>query len=147
MKKYVIFDIDGTLSDASKRQHHMKKTPKDRKNFFAEIPNDAPIMPIVSLYNELCCSDNYRVVLFTGRPENYRESTEEWMEKHALFNRPIFFRKEGDKRPDAVIKKEYYDEITADGSEVDFVVEDRNSVVAMWRDIGVVCFHCFDGDF
>jgi beta-phosphoglucomutase-like phosphatase (HAD superfamily) len=146
-KRYAIFDMDGTLSDASRRQHHLLKEPKDWDGFFGDLHADAPIREIVSLYNELCASNTYDVAIFTGRPEKYRKMTEEWMLRHGLTPRPIHCRKDGDFRHDLIVKREIYDAFLKEGNEIAFIVEDRNSVVAMWREMGVVCLHCFDGNF
>lgn len=147
MKPYAIFDMDGTLADASERQHHLKKEPKDWDAFFFDLHLDEVIKPVAGLYRALCKSEDYEVAIFTGRPEAYREKTERWMETHGLPLRPIHCRKDGDTRHDLVIKKEIYDDFIKEGREIAFIVEDRNSVVKMWREIGVVCLHCFDADF
>jgi hypothetical protein len=146
-KKFVIFDMDGTLADASERQHYLKKEPQDWEGFIAEMHADAPIEVLVDLYREMCRSDFYGVVVLTGRPERYKKMTEEWMEKHDLPLRPIYCKPDNDERHDLVFKRDAYQSFIAEGNEVAFVVEDRNSVVAMWREIGVVCLHCFDADF
>lgn len=147
MKKYVVFDMDGTLSDASGRKHHLHGDAKNWDAFFADLHLDPPIAPIVSLYNELCNSPNYEVVIFTGRPAQYRTPTERWMQKHGLTLRPIYCRQDGDQRHDLVVKREIYEDFVKDGRKIDFIVEDRNSVVAMWREMGITCLHCCDADF
>lgn len=147
MKKFVIFDMDGTLADASGREHHLRKDPKDWEAFFFDLHLDSVITPIAELYTSLCNGSDYQVAIFTGRPERYREKTEKWMEKHNLPLRPIHCRKDNDERHDLVIKREIYENFVRDFGEIAFIVEDRNSVVKMWRDMGVVCLHCFDADF
>lgn len=147
MKNYVIFDMDGTLSDASARQHHLQKEPKDWDSFFSDLHLDPPIMPIVDLYNALCHGDAYEVAIFTGRSDRYKQMTMDWMARHGLAAKPIYCRKEGDTRHDLVIKREIYEDFIASGNKVAFIVEDRNSVVKMWREMDVVCLHCFDADF
>lgn len=146
-KKYAIFDMDGTLADATARRHHLEKEPKDWESFFSELHADEPITELVQLYNELCSSNTYDVAIFTGRPERYKKMTEEWMAKHNMPLRPIYCRADNDERHDLVIKKEIYENFTSEGRKVAFIIEDRNSVVAMWREMGVVCLHCFDADF
>jgi hypothetical protein len=56
-------------------------------------------------------------------------------------------RKEGDHREDSVIKKEIYLKDILPKNEVLFIVEDRLSVVKMWRSLGLVCLQCDWGDF
>ncbi len=147
MKPFVIFDMDGTLADASAREHHLRKTPQDWDSFFADCHQDSVIDPIAGLYRALCASPDYEIAIFTGRPDRIRKMTEDWMVKHHLPLRPIHCRKDGDDRHDLVIKKEIYTDFISNGNHIAFIIEDRNSVVKMWRDMGVVCLHCFDADF
>lgn len=139
--------MDGTLADASMRQHYLHSEVKDWDSFFSEIDLDPIIQPIADLYRALCDSPHYRVAIFTGRPAAYREKTTKWMEKHGLPLRPIYCREDGDMRHDLIVKREMYENYIGEGNTVAFVIEDRNTVVKMWRDIGVLCLHCFDADF
>jgi hypothetical protein len=55
----------------------------------------------------------------------------------------MFFRKNGDFRPDTVVKKEIYEnKLKAVGitPENTVVFEDRSGVVYMWRTLGFTCF-------
>ena len=147
MKNIVIFDLDGTLSDATERRRHLAATPPDWNSFYEELEQDPPIVPIADLYRSLCRDESYTVVILTGRPERYRSHTERWLETHKLPQRPIYFRPDDDNGHDLDVKKRVYHALTANGDKVAFVVEDRNSVVQMWRELGVVCLHCFDAPF
>lgn len=147
MRPFAIFDMDGTLADASMRQHYVRGEVKDWDTFFSEIDRDPVIQPVAGLYRALCDSPHYEVAIFTGRPAAYREKTAQWMKKHDLPLSPIYCRKDGDMRHDLIVKREIYEDFIREGRSVAFVVEDRSSVVKMWRDIGIVCLHCFDADF
>jgi len=147
MKKWVIFDFDGTLSDARDRQHFVTNGNEDWDGFFAAVGDDAPIVEITEFYKNMANSDFYNVAIFTGRPERVKQQSENWLKKHNLPVVDIYCRKDDDKRHDLVAKREIYENFVADGREVAFIVEDRNSVVNMWREMGIVCLHCFDADF
>ena len=56
-------------------------------------------------------------------------------------------RSRGDKRPDQVIKKEIYDKYIKDKFNVLCVFEDRDKVVEMWRDEGLLCNQVYYEDF
>ena len=56
-------------------------------------------------------------------------------------------RKEGDHRPDHIIKLELLAQIRSDGFEPIMAFDDRNSVVKMWRDAGIPCAQVAEGDF
>ncbi len=147
VKKYAIFDMDGTLADATDRQHHLQKEPQDWEAFFGDLHMDPPIENIVTLYNTIAATDTYKVAVFTGRPERYKQMTQEWMARHGLAPCPIYCRPDNDNRHDLDVKREIYLNFVAQGREVAFIVEDRNSVVAMWREMGITCLHCRDADF
>jgi hypothetical protein len=51
-------------------------------------------------------------------------------------------RELGDSRPDAVVKQEMYEEYIKDKYNVLAVFDDRPSVVAFWRDLGLYVFDC-----
>lgn len=137
-----IFDIDGTLADLSHRLHHIQKTPKDWDGFFAEVANDEPIRHVVQLCRRLGC-----VVFASGRPERCRSDTEWWLLTHLSHDGPLYMRKDGDRRPDDIVKGDILDQIIADGFEPIMAFDDRDRVVAMWRERGIPCAQVAPGDF
>ncbi|MGW9159160.1 phosphatase domain-containing protein [Microbacterium sp. NPDC055665] len=56
-------------------------------------------------------------------------------------------RRTGDTRLDHIIKAEIYDAHIERHSTVIGVVDDRRSVVEMWRSRGLTCVHVAEGDF
>ena len=53
----------------------------------------------------------------------------------------------GDSRPDPVIKLELFNEHVHDRYDVRVVRDDRNSVVDLWRSMGLTCLQVAPGDF
>lgn len=141
----VIFDVDGTLLSNEHRVHHLHKEPKDWEAFGATMHEDTPIEQVVMLARLL--RQHFAIVICTGRMEKYREVTTASFRKHDIWHDMMFMRPTNDHRPDAVVKRELLDEIQAVGFHPQFVVEDRNSVVKMWREAGLVCLQCAEGDF
>jgi predicted kinase len=137
----VIFDIDGTLSNPEHRLHYVTNGKKDWDAFLTGCGEDTPYQEIIDLCNavENTCS---HLLLVTGRSERFRETTEEWLERHGVRYRELHMRPEGDYRPDYVIKSEILDRLLADGHEIDFVVDDRQTVIDMWRSRGLTCLQC-----
>lgn len=68
-------------------------------------------------------------------------SREDW-DKHVV----VKLRAHGDHRPDDAVKAEMADTIPR-GTNVHFVLDDRNQVVDMWRARGWDCFQVAPGDF
>jgi hypothetical protein len=60
----------------------------------------------------------------------------------------LIMRKTKDFRKDAIIKTEIFNEQIKDNYFIEFVLDDRNQVVDMWRkELGLPCFQVFYGDF
>lgn len=147
----VIFDIDGTLSDCTHRrglvEHDSSQGCWEKANwaeFFRRIPLDPVVVPVRRLLLQLWPLNH--VVLCTGRGEEHREITVQWLSKYGIPYSALFMRPAKDYRPDNVVKRELLEKIR-EMYEPWLVVDDRNSVVAMWRDAGLTCLQCAPGDF
>jgi predicted kinase len=145
MSKTVLFDIDGTLADLSKRLHHVKNGSRNWDAFFAECGNDTPIEPVCRLARIIRCHP-FSIVLVSGRSDVAREATVEWLAKHQIGYDQLLMRKAGDCRADDVIKEEFLDGLLADGHDILFVVDDRQRVVDMWRRRGLTCLQARQWD-
>jgi predicted kinase len=141
----VLFDIDGTLADASHRLHHIQNGSRNWDAFFTEAANDPVIEPIRELLY-LFDNQDYRIILVSGRTDKIRGITEAWLERHAIPHHELHMRSEGDYRQDFIVKSELLDGILAAGHDIHLVVDDRPSVVAMWRERGLTCLQCRDWD-
>jgi hypothetical protein len=86
-----------------------------------------------------------RIVLCSGRNEKNRPETIDWLAQQRVQYHELLLRKDGDYRPDSVVKREILE--TMDKSKILFVVEDRSRVVEMWRSEGLVCLQCAPGEF
>lgn len=144
-KDCIIFDIDGTIADHSHRAHHLQKRPKDWDAFNAGMSSDRLHMPIAQLLAIL--SKHYAIILCTGRQDQDREVTQAWLEQWGVPYTELHMRTTNDFRDDTIVKKELLHLILSAGWRPLFVVEDRNKVVKMWRDAGLVCLQCAEGDF
>lgn len=141
-----LFDIDGTLADCSHRLHHIQGAAKDWRAFFAACLLDLPIGHMIDLAIKLYDADQ-AVVLVSGRSNECRDQTEEWLDRHHVPQCPLYMRRAGDRRPDDIVKSEFLDLILADGFQPIMAFDDRSRVVRMWRDRGIPCAQVADGDF
>lgn len=151
-----IFDIDGTLSDCSHRISHIVQDDvdqflgvsfyKDYDKFNELLINDNPFQNVVDLCRLLYQSGE-EIILVTGRSDKYAQLTQEWLAKNLVSYSLLYMRKEGDKRPDYVVKREIYFEYIYDRYEVKGVFEDRKRVVQMWRSLGITCHQVQEGDY
>ena len=143
-----VFDIDGTLANNDHRRHYIERETgkKDWKSFNDNMHLDTTCTPVVTMLHAVKAA-GLTIVLATGRGEEHREVTEKWLKKHFIGYDILMMRPAKDYRPDTEIKREMLDKMRADLIEPHFIVDDRNSVVAMWRDAGFTVFQVADGDF
>lgn len=87
------------------------------------------------------------MLLASGRSERYHNITERWLVWNEIPFQRLLMRADGDYRADHLVKQEIYDRLISEGSSLEFVVDDRQQVVDMWRRNGVVCLQCDAGDF
>lgn len=133
----VIFDLDGTLSCIGDR------SPYDGKSCNVDLLNKS----IAILVDWVRVNNDVKTIIFSGRNGESRNETEAWLDKHLVYRDELYMRDIGDKRKDSIIKKEMFDKYIKDKYNVLFVVDDRDQVVKMWRDIGLVCLQANYGDF
>lgn len=141
----VISDLDGTISDAEHRVHLVRSHPKDYDSFFREARNDAPIVPVIRLLQALEQA-GHSIHILTGRSDQVRAETTEWLEAHRVSFDRLIMRPEHDYTPDDRLKERWF---RADYrvEQVLFVLEDRARVVRMWRRLGLTCMQVTEGDF
>ena len=136
----IVFDIDGTLSDPSQRLHFLEN--KDWDSFYEHCDEDPVISHVSFLAQEL--GKEHRIFILTGRPEKVREKTQKWLMEHYIPYDRLLMRKDGDYRPDYEIKSEMVDSLKL---PIWFAIDDRDQVVKMFRDKGILCLQCKEGDY
>ena len=169
-----LIDIDGTIADCSHRMHfidhntfvtwvaktNLPPNASDGKNwhfesnwdaFFKACVDDKPIQPVIELVKCL----QSQIVYITGRSDLVRFETQDWLAKHDLPITPLYMRRQGDHRPDDVVKSELltlmFFDFSKGGTEIELheliAFEDRTRVVEMYRSRGIRCFQVADGNF
>lgn len=152
--KTVIFDLDGTLADITKRRKMSTKengkidwdvffTPE---NIWFDTPNEVVIQMAQML------SQNNRIVIFSGRSKGTKSETKRWLDKFDVPYDVIKMRptsKDWMYMPDDKLKQHWLDTLFP-GDKKDNILcifDDRDKVVKMWRDNGLQCFQVANGDF
>ena len=146
-KKVIVFDIDGTVANIEHRQHFVKTKPKNWPAFNRGIPNDLLHVDIAWLFNVLADREETVMLFASGRGEEDRAKTEDWLRKHGFVFEKLYMRPAKDSRPDNIVKGEILEQIRAEFGEPFMVFDDRNSVVDMWRANGVRCLQVAPGAF
>lgn len=136
----IIVDLDGTLADIGHRLHHVQSGRKNWPAFFKTMHLDT--------LNIWCCElmvamkqAGFRIAIVSGRPDDYKDVIQAWLKQHDVPYDELHLRKAGDFRKDDIVKREIL-HAHFDKNEILFVVDDRESVVKMWREEGLVCLQC-----
>lgn len=138
LMKAIICDLDGTLCLHNGRSpYDVDKCDQDLINF--------QVGDILWKYNH-----THKILFVSGREDKFRDKTILWLKRNFLHNLfyDLHMRKTGDNRNDAIVKREIFMEHINGKYYIDFVLDDRNRVVDMWRkDLGLQCWQVNYGDF
>ncbi len=127
IKHAIIVDLDGTLAifEGVRQWHEFDKVEKD-------LLREGVAVIIRNYKND--------VIIISGRPKSCQEQTKRWLKKNKIKYSFLYMRDNKDDRPDLVVKKEIYEKCVKPFYKIDFVLDDRNSVVEMWRELGLDCY-------
>jgi len=137
LPKAILCDLDGTLAILNGRDPFIAK----------DCFNDELNKPVADLV-KLKAATGSKILLFSGRLDTYKVETMQWLEKYEIPYDDLRMRKAGDQRKDSIVKKEFFEELAGGKYYVEFVLDDRNQVVDLWRDeLHLPCFQVYYGDF
>jgi hypothetical protein len=130
----VIFDVDGTLALRG-----------DRGSFdFSKVKDDLPNKPVIQIAQALTVP----IIIFTGRDDICEIDTKDWLHGQKVPFIDMFIRETVNNEKDSIVKKRMFEENIRGKYYVDFVVDDRQQVVDMWRkELGLTCIQVNYGDF
>ena len=143
---FIVFDLDGTLSDETHRAH--LREAGDWAGYYQACDQDAPINSTMTIFNQVLfyCyrvlqGDNHRVQIWTGREITVGLQTRNWLFEYSVPYRYycdrvyIAMRPKGDYRPATELKQEFMDT----HGKPDLVFEDQPYMVDFWTNAGVDC--------
>ena len=137
LPKAVICDLDGTLSLLNGRDPYNAAT----------CDNDLLNEPVAAAL-KMAKRRGYQVILLSGREDKFREPTMRFLDKHQIGYDLLLMRTSNDFRKDNIIKRELFEGEIQGKYFVEFLLDDRNQVVDMWRkDLHLPCFQVNYGDF
>ena len=137
LPKAVICDLDGTLSLLNGRDPYNAAT----------CDNDLLNEPVAAAL-KMAKQQGYQVILLSGREGKFREPTVRFLDKHQIGYDLLLMRTSNDFRKDNIIKRELFEGEIQGKYFVEFLLDDRNQVVDMWRkDLHLPCFQVNYGDF
>lgn len=150
--KAIICDIDGTVA------LHVGRNPFE----FEKVDTDVPDFRVCDLIKNITSNCDYELIFLSGREDigTCREKTEKWIEDNIKpqfwynfggtvpeRNWRLFMRANGDHRADEIVKRELYENHIEPWYDVAAVFDDRDKVVKMWRELGLLCCQVYYGNF
>lgn len=127
------------LADKSK-----VKFKPDYEKFNDSLELDEPNENIVRICKAL--SDFFYIFICTGRNEKFRKRTEDWLKKYDIPASQLWMRPDNNTESDAIVKKRMLDAIQRTCNVI-AVFDDREKVVNMWRENGILCCQVAKGEY
>ena len=141
--KYVVFDMDGVLSDHSWRKHLLEVTEDDVKpdwtRYHLEAKHDMPNPNIAELYVALH-KLGYRMIILTARPAHFREPTITWLLQHNFPCEKLIMRPDDDFSSSAKLKILLLRINNIFPQETLFAIDDRLDIVLSLIEAGYTTF-------
>lgn len=131
----IIVDVDGTLALMGDR------SPYD----WSRVGEDKPNEVIVELVIQL--SKRYKIIIVSGRDGSCFAATLGWLRTYCVPYEKFLIRTVGNNEKDSIVKERIYRKEIEPFYDVQFVLDDRDQVVKMWRSLGLTCFQVADGNF
>lgn len=133
----ILVDIDGTLA------HMEGRSPYDPTLYHTDS-FDGVVASVAEAYAQ---ATGCWVIIMSGRDEAYNVETRQWLVDNGFDYDHLYMRREGDTRNDAIVKNELFEQHIAGNYNVDFILDDRDRVVKMWRAKGLKVLQVADGNF
>jgi hypothetical protein len=139
----VVFDLDGVLSDASRRQHFIEYPRRDWESFFHACGDDELIDEVARLLEVL--DSSMSIVLLTARPIRVLPQTLAWLERYGLRWDLLIMRDFGDYLAARSFKQRTVGELRSRDFELRLAFEDDPRNVHMFHAEGVPCVYIHSG--
>lgn len=141
----IYVDLDNTLCNCEKRSHFVTGEKKDWSQFFKNIPTDTVNKPVMEVLHKFY--NTHEIVYCSGRPDNHRKETEQWLKENSAPEGRLFMRTRDDYRKDSITKEVLLDFEVLTRFELLFCLDDRDQVVKMLRNRGLTVFQVAEGAF
>lgn len=125
----IIVDIDGTLAQRGERGVF---------DFDLAVEVDEPIEATKVILQKF--ANDVSIILLTGREEQFREATKQWLTKWEIPFHDLIMRQTADRRGGADVKEELWAGHIRNKYNILFVLENDPKCVDMFRSRGMYCF-------
>lgn len=132
----MLLDLDGTVAHMTNRTAFQ----------WSRVGEDYVDTTIKAISNAIYFNHTANIIVCTGRDGVCLEESLNWLRDHNISFDKIYIRKQGDQRPDWVIKEELWRQISKD-YYIMGLIDDRNQVVRRARALGLKVLQVEYGNF
>ena len=142
-----IFDLDGTLALNDHRKHFIEGEEKDWDAFNAACLDDESHEAVIAVFKALR-AQGAEIWIWSGRSDAVHTDTVAWLGARYLDYSRLVMRPDGNHEPDEKLKGRWLEEMSFEARQrLVATFDDRDRMVAMWRDAGITCFQVAPGNF
>jgi FMN phosphatase YigB (HAD superfamily) len=140
----IIVDIDNTLCN-NKKRYELSTNSDGSINWdslydYDNVLLDTPNLPMIDLVNRY--AKDYKIVIFTSRPESIRNSTEHWLSNFEVQYNELYMRSyEEHTLKDYILKEKMYNMFIED--DVFCAFDDNQNIIDLWTRLGIPSFKVF----
>lgn len=141
----VILDIDNTLA-INKKRYELSTVETGHVDWsllykHENLMLDEPIHCMIELVNWYY-NNNYKIVIFTSRPESIRKSTIEWLNVHKINYHSLYMRSQDNHHiKDVELKHMMYHDFIND--KVHCAFDDNQDIIDLWLSLDILCFKVY----
>lgn len=133
LPRAIICDIDGSICKI------VNRSPYDTARCLDDVPN-AHVVELVQLYYK----SGFKIIFCSGRDEEFRELTQQWLDAHTDVGYKLFMRPNNDKRKDVIVKEEIFNNHIKGKYFVAGWFDDRLQIVKWLYETGFPVFRIGD---
>lgn len=134
----ILCDIDGTLAHG-----YLSRGPYEPEKYSEDLVDEIVRSIVVNERNNI----GTKVILVTGRDEQYRTVTEEWLKNNHVAYDALLMRPRNIKDKDYIVKELLLKNVILPAYNVKYVIEDRQNCVAMYRENKLKVLQVDAGEF
>lgn len=118
-----------------------------------KIPTDKLNIPVLKIFNNYlkCATADDRIFIITGREavDDVKAATELYIKENISTDPRVILlmREKGDHSSGDIAKKSLYEKYIKNQYNVDFVIDDSNKIVEMYRSLGLTVLQPNEGKF
>lgn len=144
-QRAVIIDLDGVLVNSPHAEQFKHNDVIDWEAW----EDSTEFSPRNEWCTEIVTSmalSNVKIIFLTARTgtAKFKGITERWLQRNGFVGYELLMRPTYDHRSDHEVKKSLFLEGINSRYEVLFAIDDKKSVIDMWRELGVPALHCAD---